>query len=150
MRNTLQRYWLVRWIILLPPQPRLDRKIVRMPDSHSRAVSILLFHSTPLSSSLLTSATQTTRLCCKQHTCWLHSPSGPAPSLAQRSEQKCMQVCLQPGHTQSRSYSNCSIYFALARGRKEERLQNSQWLLITNIKVTRIMHINVSLFHTAG
>lgn len=48
MRKHTPAVWLVRWISLLPPRARLDRQIVRMPDSHSRAGSILLFHSTPL------------------------------------------------------------------------------------------------------
>lgn len=51
---------------------------------------ILLFHCP--SSSLLTSATETTRVCCKQHTCCPHSPSGPAPSLARLPKQNCRSV----------------------------------------------------------
>ena len=110
--------WIVRWISPHPPTARLDREIVRMPDNHSRAGAFSSFTPLPLLSSPLTSATQTTRLCCKQHTCWLPSPSGPAPSLAQLSQQKCRSV-YNLG-TQSQSYSNCSIYFTRARrGRKK-------------------------------
>lgn len=130
---------------LPPPRARLDRNIVRMPDSHSRAGAFSSFTPAPLLSSLLTSATQTTRLCCKQHTCWLHSPSGPAPSLAQLAKQKCRSV-YNLG-TQSRSYSNCGISFTFARGREEELLQYS--LLMTSDK-THAYLINVSPLHAAG
>ena len=94
--------------------------------------SILLFHSAPLLPALLTSATQTTRLCCKQHTCWLHSPSGPAPSLAQLSEQRRRSV-YNLG-TQSRSYNNCSIYFTLCSWEKKEERRLYILLMIMHNK----------------
>lgn len=62
------------------------KNLIRMPDSHGRAGSVLPFrfprpplHSPP--STWVSSAAA--RLCCKQHTCWFHSPSGTALSLVQ-------------------------------------------------------------------
>lgn len=107
-RNTLQ--WLVRWFSLLPPRATLDKKIRCQTVTAEPEHSPLSLHSPPFS--LLTSATQTTRLCCKQHTCWLHSPSGPAPSLAQLFMIQCRTV-YNLG-TQSWSCCNCSVYFTLA------------------------------------
>lgn len=80
--------------------------------------SILLFHSTPLLPACWRQPPKTTRLCCKQHTCWLHSPSGPAPSLAR---PKAEQAGLFTTWTQSRSCSNCSIYPMLAHDTNDER-----------------------------
>lgn len=137
--------WLVRWILLLPPRARLGRKITRMPDNHSRATA---FSScTPLFS-FPPWWRQPPRphdwLCCKQHTCWLHSPSGPAPCLAQLSEQKCRSV-YNLG-TQSRSYSSCGLHFTLARWGKEEWWLCSP-LVTADTKVTTITRlIRVSLF----
>lgn len=127
---------LVRWISLLPPRARLDRNIVRMPDSHSRARvfssfnPLLSFQPADVSQPDHTTMLQTAHLLASQ-SIWPSSISGSA-------RQAEMQVCLRPGHT----VSNSSIYFTCGR---KELLQYSL-LATTDIKVTKNTHDSL-MFH---
>lgn len=78
--NSNPLHWLVGWFSLFPLRDTLNKKIRCQTVTAEPKHSPLSLRTPPFS--LLTSATQTTRFCCKRHTCWLHSPSGPAPSLA--------------------------------------------------------------------
>ena len=88
--------------------------------------SALLFplHSTPLLPGCWRQPPETTRLCCKQHTCWLCSPSGPAP-ISGSAYRAGRQVCLQPGRTVT-ILQWCRICFMLARGNKKRSYRSVQ------------------------
>lgn len=77
--------------------PSYTKKIVRMPDSHSRAGAFSSFTPLPSFSACWRQPPRPHDSAAKQHTCWLRSPSGPAPSPARLPKIQYTTV-LPPGH----------------------------------------------------